>query len=66
MSAIPPRWVEPLRYRFRDSEVVQLNLPERTGVLSAMFLGVMEQLGLGGLGHYTESPEALYYIGASC
>ncbi len=31
-----------------------------------MFLGVMEQLGLGGLGHYTESPEALYYIGASC
>lgn len=62
MSAIAPRWVEPLRYRFRDSEVVQLNLPERTGIFSAMFLGVMEQLGLGSLGHYTDSPEALYYM----
>jgi gamma-glutamyltranspeptidase/glutathione hydrolase len=62
MSAVPPRWVEPLRYRFRDSEIVQLNLPERTGVLSAMFLGVMEQLGIGSLGHYSQSPETLYYM----
>lgn len=62
MSAVPPRWVDPLRYRFRDSEIVQLNLPERTGVLSAMFLGVMEQLGIGSLGHYAQSPETLYYM----
>jgi gamma-glutamyltranspeptidase/glutathione hydrolase len=62
MSAIPPRWVEPLRYRSRDTEIIQLNLPERTGVLSAIFLGVIEQLGVGSLGHYSQSPEALYYM----
>jgi gamma-glutamyltranspeptidase/glutathione hydrolase len=27
-----------------------------------MFLGVMEQLGISSLGHYTESAEALYYM----
>ena len=62
MSAVPPRWIEPLRYPFRESEIIQLNLPERTGVLSAMFMGVMEQLGIGSLGHYTQSPETLYYM----
>ena len=64
MSAIPPRWVEPLRYRFRDSEIVQLNLPERTGVVSAMFLGVLEQLGIGSMGHYSQSPEVAVLHGA--
>lgn len=62
MSAIPPRWIEPQRYRFRDHEIVQLSLPERTGVFSAMYLGVLDQLGVGAMGHYTESPEALYYM----
>lgn len=62
MSAVPPRWVEPLRYKVRDNEVVQYNLPERTGVLSAMFMGVMEQLGIRSMGHYSESPESLYYM----
>jgi gamma-glutamyltranspeptidase/glutathione hydrolase len=62
MSAVPPRWVEPLRYRFRDQEIIQLNLPERTGMVSSMFLGVLEQLGVGKMGHYSESPESLYYM----
>ncbi len=62
MTAVPPRWVEPLRYKFRDQEILQYNLPERTGVLSAMFLGVMEQLGIRSMGHYSESPETLYYM----
>jgi gamma-glutamyltranspeptidase/glutathione hydrolase len=62
MSKVPPRWIEPLRYRFRDQEIVQLNLPERTGAVSAMFLGALEELGAGRMGHYSESPESLYYM----
>jgi gamma-glutamyltranspeptidase/glutathione hydrolase len=31
-------------------------------MLSAMFLGVMEHLGVGSMGHYSESPESLYYM----
>ena len=62
MSAIPPRWGEPLRYRFRGHEVVQFSAPERTGVTSAMFLGIIEQLGVSSMGHYSESADALYYM----
>ena len=31
-------------------------------MVSAMFLGVMEQLGIGSMGHYSQSPETLYYM----
>ena len=62
MSAVPPRWVDPLRYRFRDQDIIQLNLPERTGMVSSVFLGVLEELGIGKIGHYSESPESLYYM----
>jgi len=59
---VAPRWIEPLRYKFRDSEIVQLHLPERTGVFSALFLGILEQLGISKLGHYSQSAESLYYM----
>jgi gamma-glutamyltranspeptidase / glutathione hydrolase len=46
MSAIPPRWVEPLRFKFRNYEVVQLAPPEMVGVFCSFFMGVMEELGV--------------------
>ena len=62
MTAIPPRWQEPLRYEHRGHEVLQLSPPERTGVFSAYVLGILKHLGIPDLGHYTESPESLYYM----
>lgn len=62
MNAIPPRWQEPLRYRHRGHEVLQLSPPERTGVFSAFVLGVLEKLDAASLGHYAQSAEGLYYF----
>lgn len=63
MSAIPPRWGEGLRYPHRDVEIVQLSAPERQAVFCALVLGILEQLDVVSLGHYTESAESLYYFG---
>jgi gamma-glutamyltranspeptidase/glutathione hydrolase len=63
MDAVPVRWGEGLRYRHGEHELVQLSPPERVGVFCALVLGILEGLDLPSLGHYTESAEALYYIG---
>jgi gamma-glutamyltranspeptidase / glutathione hydrolase len=62
MTAVPPRWSEPFRYPHRGHEILQLSPPERQGVFCAFVLGVLEQLDLKSLGHYTESAESLYYF----
>jgi len=62
MTAIPPRWQEPLRYEHRGNEIIQLSPPERTGVFTAFVLGVLSHFDLRGMGHYTESAETLYLM----
>lgn len=62
LSAIPPRWTEPLRYTHRDYQVVQLAPPQRQGVYTAFILGVLKHLDLPAHGHYSRSPLALYYM----
>ena len=62
MSAIPPRWQEPLRYQHAQYELIQLSPPERTGVFTAFVLGVMSHFNLPVGGHYTQSAEALYLL----
>lgn len=63
LSAIPPRWQEPVHYAHRGYEIVQQAAPERQGVFCAIVLGILDQLDVRSLGHYTESAEALYYFG---
>jgi gamma-glutamyltranspeptidase/glutathione hydrolase len=60
MTAIPPRWQDPLRYRVGDREVVQLPPPERTGAASAFFLGLLQQMEVARLGPPTASAESMY------
>lgn len=60
MTAVPPRWQDPLRYRVGNREVVQMPPPERAGAASAFFLGVLEQMGIARIGSPLESAEALY------
>jgi gamma-glutamyltranspeptidase/glutathione hydrolase len=62
MTAIPPRWQEPLRYAHHGNEIVQFGPPERTGIFTALVLGVLSHFDLKALGHYTESAEALYLL----
>jgi gamma-glutamyltranspeptidase/glutathione hydrolase len=62
MHAIPPRWGDPLRWKHRGFEVLQPSPPERQAVFCALVLGILRELDIVSLGHYTESPEALYFM----
>ena len=65
LAAIPPRWQEPLRYAHRGHEILQLGPPERTGVFSALVLGILESLDTASLGPITTSAESLYYMASA-
>jgi gamma-glutamyltranspeptidase/glutathione hydrolase len=60
MTAVPPRWAEPLRYKVGNREVVQLPPPERTGAASAFYLGILQQMDIAKLGPPSTSAESMY------
>ncbi len=62
LTATPPRWGEPLRYRHGGYEIVQLAPPERQGLFCNLVLGILSHLDISHAGHYTESPDSLYYV----
>jgi len=46
MTETPPRWVEPIRYRHHEYEVVSLGPPQAQGIYIAVVLGVLKHLGI--------------------
>jgi gamma-glutamyltranspeptidase/glutathione hydrolase len=46
MTETPPRWVEPIRYRHHEYEVVSLGPPQAQGLYVAVALGVLKHLGI--------------------
>jgi gamma-glutamyltranspeptidase/glutathione hydrolase len=62
MTLIPPRWGEGFRWTHGSYEVVQPSPPERQAVYCSLVLGILEELDIKSLGHYSESAEALFYF----
>ena len=62
MVRIPPRWQEPIHYSHGADEIYQYSPPERTGVFTAIVLGIMSNFDLKALGHYSQSAETLYLL----
>ena len=62
LSANPPRWVDPIRYRHKQYEIVQPAPPERQALYCCIVLGILRHLDVSSLGHYSESAESLYYM----
>ncbi|TWS19377.1 hypothetical protein FK529_09230 [Tsukamurella asaccharolytica] len=62
MTDIPPRWGNGFRWRHGDDEIVQLSPPERQGVYCAIVLGILDELDITSVGHWSESAEGLYYL----
>jgi gamma-glutamyltranspeptidase/glutathione hydrolase len=58
MTATPPRWGEPVRYRYHDYEIAHLPLPQRQGIFCALVLGTIDRVDGGSDAH--DSPEAIY------
>ena len=44
MTATPPRWGEPIRYRHGAYEIGQLPLPQRQGIFCALALGILDNV----------------------
>lgn len=63
LVATPPRWVDPIRYRHKQYEIVQPAPPERQALYCCLVLGILRHLDVSSLGHYTESADSLYYMG---
>jgi len=62
MTETPPRWVEPMRFKHRDHEIVSLGVPQQQGAYIAVALGILRELDLKN----TVKPEAaehFFYLG---
>ena len=62
LARYEPIWKAPLRSTFRDYDVHATAQPNLGGVNMVEALNLVEQADLGRLGHYTESPEALFRL----
>ncbi|MBB4633707.1 gamma-glutamyltransferase family protein [Sphingosinicella soli] len=61
MTETPPRWIEPLRFRHHEYEVVSLAPPQNQGVRLAGALGILRHLKIRDL--QPGSAEHLFYMG---
>jgi gamma-glutamyltranspeptidase/glutathione hydrolase len=46
MTETPPRWVEPLRFKYQEYEIASLGPPQAQGIFIAIVLGVLKHLGI--------------------
>jgi len=62
LKAYEPRWMDPIRFTYNDHEMLGNPPPQTGGLMMAYILGVLDELDLKSMGHYTESAETLYAI----
>lgn len=62
LASVEPRWCGGTRFSHRGYEVVQQSPPQMQAVQCAIVLGILRELDITSLGHYSESAEALYYM----
>jgi gamma-glutamyltranspeptidase/glutathione hydrolase len=46
MTETPPRWVEPVRFRYNEYEIVTLGPPQAQGFFTGVAMGVLKHLGI--------------------
>ena len=61
MTATPPRWMEPLRFKHHDYEVLSLAPPQNQGLRIAITLGILRHLGIRNVA--PGSAEHYYFMG---
>jgi gamma-glutamyltranspeptidase/glutathione hydrolase len=62
LTRIPPRWSNGHRWEHRGNTVVQLSAPERQGVYCEIVLGILDELDITSIGHWSQNAESLYYL----
>ncbi len=59
-KATPPRWIEPLKFKHHQFQVMSLAPPQQQGVFCALVLGVLSHLGIQDL--QPGSADHVYYM----
>ncbi|WP_369061609.1 gamma-glutamyltransferase [Caulobacter sp. 73W] len=62
MARYKVRWIEPLRFTYKDHEIISAPPPGTAGALMAIAMNIVEPFDLKAGGHYTTSAESLYRI----
>ncbi len=62
MTVLPAYWTEPKPWTHHGYQVIQLSPPDRQAVYCSIVLGILKHLDIVHLGHFSESPEAAYYM----
>ena len=62
LAGYRPRWDEPTRFRFRGHDLLGSPPPDTGGPYVGFALGLLDQLDLGRLGHWADSPRALALV----
>ncbi|WP_240437486.1 gamma-glutamyltransferase [Sciscionella marina] len=62
LTAIPPRWASGHRWEHNGHTVVQQSAPERQGIFCQIVLGILDELDITSVGHWSQNAEALYYL----
>jgi gamma-glutamyltranspeptidase/glutathione hydrolase len=62
LTAIPPKWASGHRFDHKGNTIVQPSAPERQGVYCQIVLGILNELDVTSIGHWSANPEALYYL----
>ena len=60
MTETPPRWIEPLRFKIRDYEIVSLAPPQQQGIFIAVVLGILDKLEIDKYAPY--SAEHIFFM----
>ncbi|MCR6482914.1 gamma-glutamyltransferase family protein [Amycolatopsis sp. OK19-0408] len=62
LTAIPPRWSAGHRWEHKGATIVQQSAPERQGIYCQIVLGILDELDITSVGHWSANAEALYYL----
>ena len=60
MTETPARWIEPLRFKIGEYEIVSLAPPQQQGIFLALVLGILEKLGIEKVKPY--SADHIFYM----
>jgi gamma-glutamyltranspeptidase/glutathione hydrolase len=60
--SVSPRWDAGTRYPHREFEIIQPSPPQRQAVYCSLVLGILRELEVTSLGHYSDNADALYFF----
>ncbi len=62
LASYEPAWHDPISFSYGEDDVMGMPPPQRGALYTGLIMRILEEFDLRGMGHYTESAEALALI----